>query len=111
MLLQADPTAVYGVKSPGERITLSDLHRKTPYNTYVIRGLPPGPIASPGMKSIYAALYPADVPYLYFVSRDDRVHEFSTTLEEHREAVKLYRERKEEIKNSEKEKVAAHGAS
>ena len=111
MPLQADPTAIYGVKSPGARITLSDLRRKTAYNTYYIKGLPPGPIASPGMKSIYAALYPAHVPYLYFVSRDDRVHQFSTTLAEHRDAVRLYRERKEEMKNSEKEDVASHGSS
>jgi UPF0755 protein len=111
MPLQADPTAVYGVKGPGERITLSDLHRKTAYNTYFIKGLPPGPIASPGMKSIRAALYPADVPYLYFVSRDDRVHQFSTTLAEHQNAVKLYRERRQEMRNSEKEDVAAHGPS
>lgn len=111
MPLQADPTAIYGVKSSGEKITLSDLQRKTAYNTYSIKGLPPGPIASPGMKSIHAALYPADVPYLYFVSRDDRIHQFSTTLAEHRDAVKLYRERKQEMKSTEKDGSAAHGAS
>jgi peptidoglycan lytic transglycosylase G len=111
MPLQADPTAVYGVKRPSGKITRSDLERKTPYNTYFIKGLPPGPIASPGMKSIYAAVYPADVPYLYFVSQDDHVHHFSTTLAEHRKAVKLYREREEEIKNSVKEEGTSHGAS
>ncbi|MFN3396753.1 MAG: endolytic transglycosylase MltG, partial [Thermodesulfovibrionales bacterium] len=67
MPLQADPTAIYGIKSSKESITKKDLLRKTPYNTYVIKGLPPGPIASPGLESIMAALYPENVPYLYFV--------------------------------------------
>lgn len=94
MPLQADPTAVYGVKASSERITRSDLLRKTPYNTYIIRGLPPGPIASPGIKSIIAALNPADVPYLYFVSNNDGTHNFSRTIIEHEEAVKAYRDKR-----------------
>jgi UPF0755 protein len=94
MQLQADPTAIYGIKSSKERITLKDLKKRTPYNTYIIKGLPPGPIASPGIKSIIAALYPADVPYLYFVSNNDGTHQFSVTEEEHLEAVKLYREKR-----------------
>ncbi|MGE5301615.1 MAG: endolytic transglycosylase MltG [Acidobacteriota bacterium] len=94
MSLQADPTSIYGIKSSKERITMTDLHRKTPYNTYVINGLPPGPIASPGLKSIEAALNPAEVPYLYFVSNNDGTHKFSVTLAEHEAAVKAYRERK-----------------
>jgi len=96
MLLQADPTAIYGVKSSKETITKQDLLKKTPYNTYVIKGLPPGPIASPGLKSIIAALNPADVPYLYFVSNNDGTHNFSVTLSNHVEAVKIYRSRKKE---------------
>jgi len=94
MLLQADPTAIYGVKSSKETITKQDLLKKTPYNTYVIKGLPPGPIASPGLKSIIAALNPANVPYLYFVSNNDGTHNFSVTLSNHVEAVKIYRSRK-----------------
>lgn len=94
MLLQADPTAIYGVKSSKEKITRNDLLKKTPYNTYVIKGLPPGPIASPGLKSIEAALNPADVPYLYFVSNNDGTHNFSVTLGNHLEAVKAYRYKK-----------------
>jgi UPF0755 protein len=94
MPLQADPTAIYGIKSSSEKILLSDLKRKTPYNTYVIRGLPPGPIASPGLKSIMAALYPADVPYIYFVSNNDGSHTFSNTLAEHTAAVRAYREKR-----------------
>lgn len=102
MLLQADPTAIYGVKSSHERITRKDLLKKTPYNTYVIKGLPPGPIASPGLKSIQAALNPADVPYLYFVSNNDGTHNFSVTLSNHMENVKAYRN---------KRSVASKGAS
>lgn len=110
MLLQADPTAIYGIKSSKERITMNDLKRKTPYNTYVIKGLPPGPIASPGIKSIEAALYPADERYLYFVSNNDGTHQFSVTSEEHITAVKAYREMRkidkemEKLKEKEKEK-------
>jgi UPF0755 protein len=90
MRLQADPTVVYGIKRMQEGITRSDLRRKTPYNTYVIKGLPPGPIASPGIKSIKAALYPADADYLYFVSKNNGEHHFSKTGEEHLRAVMLY---------------------
>ncbi|MEW6115412.1 MAG: endolytic transglycosylase MltG [Nitrospirota bacterium] len=91
MPLQADPTAIYGVKSSKEKITINDLKRKTDYNTYVIQGLPPGPIASPGLKSIIAALYPANVPYLYFVSQGNGTHYFSRDWKEHAEAVKRFR--------------------
>ena len=101
MLLQADPTAIYGVKSSREKITASDVRRKTPYNTYRIKGLPPGPIASPGIKSIMAALYPAQVPYLYFVSNNDGTHHFSVTAKEHEIAVRAYRMKKLEEKEEE----------
>ena len=94
MPLQADPTAIYGVKSSKLKITRNDLRRKTPYNTYVIKGLPPGPIASPGMKSITAALYPAKAPYLYFVSQKDGTHYFSKTIAEHNAAIKRIRSSK-----------------
>ncbi len=99
MPLQADPTCIYGIKSSREKITKEDLRRKTAYNTYVVKGLPPGPIASPGIKSIMAALYPANVPYLYFVSNDDRSHRFSTNIADHERAVKLYRARQQGMKN------------
>ena len=111
MLLQADPTAIYGVKSSKERITLTDLKRKTAYNTYVIKGLPPGPIASPSIKSITAALYPADVPYIYFVAQDDRSHRFSETAAQHTEAVKRYRSMKQQKINSTKEGSNGSGPS
>lgn len=97
MALQSDPTAVYGVKrekSRGDnRISRQDLLKKTPYNTYQIVGLPKGPIANPGVKSLQAVLNPAEVNYLYFVSRNDRTHYFSSTLEEHNRAVDRYQRR------------------
>ncbi len=97
MALQSDPTAVYGVKTAGsarkEKITREDLMTKSPYNTYHISGLPKGPIANPGLKSLQAVLYPADVPYIYFVSKNDRTHYFSRTLEEHNRAVAKYQRR------------------
>ncbi len=102
--LQADPTCIYGFKRFEEKITEKDLRRKTPYNTYVIKGLPPGPIASPGIKSINAALYPADVPYMFFVSNNDGTHIFSITPGEHRVAVKLYRKKKNEVSKAKADK-------
>lgn len=87
MPLQADPTAIYGIKPPRSTVSKYDLLKKTKYNTYKIRGLPPGPIASPGFKSIRAALYPAKVSYLYFVSNHDGTHTFSTTYDDHRRAI------------------------
>ena len=110
--LQADPTAIYRIKSFREKITAKDLQRKTPYNTYIINGLPPGPIASPSIKSINAALYPADVPYIYFVSNNDGSHHFSVTAEEHQAAVKSYREKKQmENKGETEEGIKKNGSS
>jgi UPF0755 protein len=103
MPLQADPTAIYGVKSSREKITSEDLKRKTSYNTYVIKGLPPGPIASTSTKSIIAALYPADVQFIYFVSNNDGTHHFSVTAAEHAAAVRAYREKKQAEDDQEQE--------
>jgi UPF0755 protein len=111
MPLQADPTAIYGCKTSREKITRSDLRRKSPYNTYIVKGLPPGPIASPGLKSIEAAIRPADVPYLFFVSYDDRTHVFSTTLADHMNAVRLYRERKLQMQDTQEEEANVKPAS
>jgi UPF0755 protein len=91
MPLQADPTAIYGVKNSRTKITSADLRNKTPYNTYVIKGLPPGPIASPGIKSIKAALFPANVPYVFFVARGDRTHIFSVKFSDHNQAIRMVR--------------------
>lgn len=87
MRLQSDPTVVYGVKDYTGNITRRHLEAHTPYNTYVIPGLPPGPIANPGAEAIKAVLYPAESNYLYFVSHNDGTHEFTATYEDHRKAV------------------------
>lgn len=91
MPLQADPTAIYGIKRYKDGVTKNDLKNRSPYNTYIIKGLPPGPIASPGLKPILAALNPAKVPYLYFVSRGDGSHEFSTDYKAHVSAINQIR--------------------
>lgn len=89
--LQADPTVQYAIESKtGERkprLYYKDLDIPSPYNTYLHPGLPPGPINSPGLASIRAALYPASVPYLYFVATPDGHHLFTSSLEEHDKAV------------------------
>ncbi|MGH9309575.1 MAG: endolytic transglycosylase MltG [Vicinamibacterales bacterium] len=86
MPMQADPTVIYALERLGKydgNITREDLRFDSAYNTYRYPGLPPGPIASPGRASIAAAADPADVPYIFFVSRNDGSHVFSTTLDEH----------------------------
>jgi UPF0755 protein len=94
MKLQSDPTVIYGIEDFNGNITREDLRRKTPYNTYRINGLPPGPICNPGLDSILAALYPAPVDYLYFVSKNDGTHQFSSDLASHNRAVVKYQIRK-----------------
>jgi UPF0755 protein len=93
MPLQSDPTVIYGIPEFGGDLTRADLGRATPYNTYLVRGLPPGPIANPGLAAIDAALAPARSDALYFVSRNDGSHEFSGTLTEHNRAVERYQRR------------------
>ncbi len=90
MRLETDPTVIYGIPDFDGNLTREHLRTPTPYNTYLIQGLPPGPIASPGEAAIEAALHPADSDYLFFVSRQDGTHQFSRTLEEHRAAVRKY---------------------
>jgi len=87
MRLESDPTVIYGIDGFDGNLRRADLARVTPYNTYARAGLPHGPIANPGRESLEAVLRPADVPYLYFVSRNDGTHVFSSTYEEHRRHV------------------------
>jgi UPF0755 protein len=96
MPLQTDPTVIYAMMRTGRwngNITRNDLQMNHPYNTYRHRGLPPGPIAAPGRASLEAVLNPADASYLYFVSRNDGTHVFSSTLAEHNRAVSQWQRR------------------
>ena len=98
MRLQADPTCVYGTKAWITQVTRQDLRRKSPYNTYLHKGLPPGPIANPGQGSILAALYPEPVDYLFFVAQGDGSHFFSNDYGNHEKAVGRYRSNKKKAK-------------
>lgn len=100
MPLQADPTVQYSVAAPGAAtaggglwkhdLTAQDLQSASPYNTYARKGLPPGPIASPGIDAILAVIRPASTDYLFFVARPDGSHVFATTFEEHERNVARY---------------------
>jgi UPF0755 protein len=90
MPLQSDPTVIYGIENFDGNLTRKHLERQNPYNSYLNRGLPPGPICNPGTDALAAALNPAPVDYLYFVSRNDGSHQFSATLAEHGRAVRKY---------------------
>ena len=91
--LQSDPTVIYGLPAFDGNLHKKDLSSPSPYNTYRVQGLPPGPIANPGIEAIRATLYPSDSRSLYFVSRNDGTHQFSATLIEHNKAVEKYQKR------------------
>jgi UPF0755 protein len=88
--LQTDPSVIYGLEDFDGDLTKEHLRTDHPHNTYTRGGLPIGPIANPGEASLRAALYPAEVSYLYFVARGDGTHVFSNTLVEHNEAVRIF---------------------
>jgi len=93
MALACDPTIIYALKRDNVyrgKLGWDELKYDSPYNTRLYRGLPPGPICSPGFASIEAALYPEQTKYLYFVAKDDRSHYFSKTLREHNQAVRKF---------------------
>ncbi len=108
MLLQADPTVQYALPTHSSRVLYKDLRVKSPYNTYRHPGLPPGPIASPGRASIEAALYPAHVPFKYFVAAPDGHHEFRVDYKGHEAAV---REMRQERADQAKKSRPAHDTS
>ncbi len=97
MRLQSDPTVIYSLPHFDGNIRRRDLSYDSPYNTYRYKGLPPGPIASPGLASIRAALYPAESDFLYFVATQKGSHKFSRTYREHRQAVIRYQIRKRKV--------------
>ena len=102
MRLQTDPTVIYGMGEDYDgRIRTRDLRRHTPWNTYVIHGLPPTPIAMPGKEAIQATVRPERTEALFFVARGDGTHHFSATLEEHEEAVRRYQlDRREDYRST-----------
>ena len=89
--LQADPTVLYALGNPERLLTKADLAVDSPYNTYKYKGLPPGPIANPGIDSIVAALRPEKTDYLYFVAIGEGKHHFSKTLSEHNRVIRKMR--------------------
>ncbi|MBN2705242.1 MAG: endolytic transglycosylase MltG, partial [Deltaproteobacteria bacterium] len=95
MRLESDPTTIYGLGDSFDgNLRRPDLRHPSPYNTYRHRGLPPGPICSPGRAALRAAAQPAASDFFYFVSRNDGSHQFSRTLAEHRRAVRKYQLKK-----------------
>lgn len=102
MPLQSDPTAVYDLEDFAGPIRRRHLDRESPYNTYLHKGLPPGPICNPGEKSLRAVLAPDKSAYLYFVSNNDGTHTFSATYDEHLRAVARFRALKEETRSGSK---------
>jgi UPF0755 protein len=117
MRLQSDPTIIYGLVGGqgalGRPITRADIDSRTPYNTYQISGLPPGPICNPGRSAIEATLNPADTQDLYFVADGTGGHTFSPTLKDHNDAVQNWRriEREQREKEKAKEEAAAAAAA
>ncbi len=93
MRLQSDPTVIFGLGEDGHGrdLTRADLERATPFNTYVIDGLPPSPICNPGRASVEAVLHPADSPDLYFVANGEGGHAFAATLDDHNRNVARWR--------------------
>ena len=90
MKLECDPTIVYGIENYDGVIHKSDIRNPHPWNTYVHPGLPKGPIANPGGEAIQAVLHPDETRYLYFVSRNDGTHHFSTSYAEHNRMVQKH---------------------
>ena len=98
MKLQADPTIQYVIEDGPRRLLNKDLRIKSPYNTYLYKGLPPGPINSPGFMSLHAALYPQENEYLYFVAKGDGYHTFSKNEKEHERAKRAFQRVRKEVK-------------
>jgi len=107
MKLESDPTVIYALGHHVNRVLIRDLRIKSPYNTYLHAGLPPGPIDSPGRASILAALWPARHHYLFFVARPDGTHMFSVTGAEHADSVKVARRLRAEVQAARRDSLLA----
>jgi UPF0755 protein len=107
MNLEADPTVIYALGRHVNRVLIRDLRIKSPYNTYLHAGLPPGPISSPGRASMLAALWPARHHYLFFVARPDGSHMFSETGEAHADSVKVARHLRTEAQAAKRDSIEA----
>lgn len=94
MRLQTDPTVIYGIKNFNGNLTRKQLRAKTAYNTYIVKGLPPTPIANPGLAAMVAAVHPAKTDYLFFVAKGDGTHEFTSNYQDHDYAVTKYQRRR-----------------
>jgi UPF0755 protein len=94
MRLQTDPTVIYGIKNFDGNLTRKQLRTRTPYNTYINYGLPPTPIANPGLESLMAAVKPANSNYIYFVAKGDGTHAFSVNYQQHKRAVAKFQRRR-----------------
>lgn len=110
--MECDPTVIYALlranKYTGKlRPKKGEMRFKSPYNTYVNKGLPPTPIANPSREAILAALNPTDTEYIYFVAKDDKAHRFAKTMSQHNKNIGLYRKwhRKQRIKQKALEKL------
>jgi len=94
MKLQTDPTVIYGIKNFNGNLTRKQLRTRTPYNTYMVKGLPPTPIANPGLAALMAAVNPAETDYLFFVAKGDGTHKFTNNYRDHDHAVTKYQRRR-----------------
>ena len=98
MKLQADPTIQYIIQDSPRRLLNKDLRIKSPYNTYMYKGLPPGPINSPGRNSLIAALYPEKNDFIFFVARGDGYHTFTTNERDHNKAKRKLQKLRKKLK-------------
>ena len=104
MKLQADPTIQYIINEPPRRLLNKDLRIQSPYNTYLNKGLPPGPINSPGKHSLLAALFPEENDFLFFVAKGDGYHTFSTNKRDHDRAKRKFQKIRQKIKRKSRSK-------
>ena len=104
MRLQADPTIQYIIPDGPRRLLHRDLRIDSPYNTYLYKGLPPGPINNPGIKAIHAAIFPAETNYLYFVANGDGTHSFSVSYKEHLQAKSKFDEIRKRVETEKRQK-------